>query len=193
VFSYVLPSWERTQVGALVARTLAAQARHAQLALGLGQLRTVDRQSELGWRLARREAYDSLSALVQAIQRSLSEPRAVRPPLPELERLVGHGYQLLAQLTAIKTMLLRRRERLNFDQLRSPLEQATEAICGALARKQASDEPARASPEVLPMLELPDESEGDLSPWVLRRLKLAEGIARELQADAARATSAQPG
>src|SRR5205085_10827271 len=88
IFSYVLPSWERTQVGALVARTLAAQARHAQLALGLGQLRTVDRESELGWRLARREAYDSLSALVQAIQRSLSEPRAVRPPLPELERML---------------------------------------------------------------------------------------------------------
>ena len=66
--------------------------------LGLGQLHTMDSQSELGWRLARREAYDSLSALVQAIQRSLSEPRAVRPALVELERMVGHSYQLLAQL-----------------------------------------------------------------------------------------------
>ncbi len=71
-FSYVLPSWERGQIPALVARTLAAQARHAREALGLGQLQAVDNQTELGWRLARREAHDSLSALVQATQRSLS-------------------------------------------------------------------------------------------------------------------------
>jgi hypothetical protein len=37
IFSYVLPSWERTQIGALVARTLAAQEKHAQLALALAQ------------------------------------------------------------------------------------------------------------------------------------------------------------
>ena len=71
VFSYVLPSWERTQIAALVARTVTAQARHAKLALGLGQLQAVDNEAELAWRLARREAYDSLSALVQAVQRSL--------------------------------------------------------------------------------------------------------------------------
>ncbi|MDO8251881.1 MAG: FUSC family membrane protein, partial [Rhodoferax sp.] len=98
-FSYVLPSWERTQIPALVARALAAQARHARVALALGQLQAVDNEPELEWRLARREAYDSLSALVQATQRSLSEPRAVRPPLEPLGRLLAHSYQLLAQLT----------------------------------------------------------------------------------------------
>ena len=72
VFSYVLPSWERTQIRSLVARTLAAQSKHAQLALALGQPGALDTESELAWRLARREAYDSLSALVQAIQRSRS-------------------------------------------------------------------------------------------------------------------------
>src|SRR5690606_22057116 len=91
-FAYVLPSWERTQLPALVARTLAAQASHARVALGLGQLKAVDTAPGLAWRLARREAYDSPSALVQATQRSLSEPRAVRPPLAPLEHLQARCY-----------------------------------------------------------------------------------------------------
>ena len=189
VFSYVLPSWERTQVGALVKRTLVAQARHAQLALGLG--RGVDSESELAWRLARREAYDSLSALVQAIQRSLSEPRAVRPPLAELERLLGHGYQLLAQLTAIKTMLMQRRERLNFALLQAPLEEASRTIAAALVPGAPQPAPPPVHEEPQAMLDLPDDAEGDLSPWVLRRLRLAEAIAAELQADAGRTASAR--
>jgi uncharacterized membrane protein YccC len=193
VFSYVLPSWERHQVGALVARTLAAQARHAQLALALGQQVAVDTRSELAWRLARREAYDALSALVQAIQRSLSEPRAVRPPLAELERMLGHSYQLLAQLTAIKTMLLQRRDRLDIAQLQGPLEQATRAIADALAPGAPQPAAMPVPGEPRPMLEMPDDSEHDLGPWLLRRLRLAESLARELQRDAAQATGAQPG
>jgi hypothetical protein len=39
------------------------------------------------------------------------------------------------------------------------------------------------------MLELPDAGERDLTPWVQRRLMLAVDIARELQADAARAAA----
>jgi uncharacterized membrane protein YccC len=185
IFSYVLPSWERTQIGALVTRTLVAQARHAQLALALGQRGQPEPQAELAWRLARREAYDSLSALVQAVQRALSEPRAVRPPLPELERLLGHGYQLLAHLTAIKTTLLQRRDRLDFAQLQAPLAQAAAAITGTLTREAPPAAPP-AHDETLTTLELPELAERDLSPFVLRRLRLALGIAQELQADARR-------
>jgi uncharacterized membrane protein YccC len=187
IFSYVLPSWERTQVGALVARTLAAQDKHAQLALALAQPRAGETNPELGWRLARREAYDSLSALVQAVQRSLSEPRAVQPPLQDLERLLGHGYQLLAQLTAIKTMLLQRRDRLDLGLLQQPLHEAQQAITRAL-REGAPPAPAGAPNEERgAMLALPDVPERDLTPWVQRRLQLAVDIARELQADAGRA------
>ena len=149
----------------------------------------MDSASELAWRLARREAYDSLSALVQAIQRSLSEPRAVRPPLAELERLLAHGYQLLAQLTAIKTMLMQRRERLNLAQLRAPLEEAARSIGAALVPGAPQPVPPASHEEPQPMLDLPDDAEGDLSPWVLRRLRLAVAIAAELQADAGRTTS----
>ena len=184
-FSYVLPSWERTQIPALVARTLAAQVRHAQVALGLGQLQAGDNESELGWRLARREAYDSLSALVQATQHSLSEPRAVRPPLEPLGRMLAHSFQLLAQLTAVKTMLLLRRDRLNTEQIRGPLQQAAQRIETTLTAgaAQASGEPAETAASLGPV-PLPDPFEQDLSPWLLRRLQLAADIAHRLRSDA---------
>jgi hypothetical protein len=155
------------------------------VALGLGQLQAVDNEPELAWRLARREAYDSLSALVQATQRSLSEPRAVRPPLEPLGRLLAHSYQLLAQLTGIKTMLLLRRERLRPAQIRAPLGRAAAAIDATLT----GDPPAAVGGSGLHGAQegpvaLPDPFDNDLSPWVLRRLDLACGISVLLRADA---------
>ena len=90
---------------------LKAQAAHVRTSLSVEQLQAVDNAPELAWRLARREAYDAVSALVQATGRSLVEPRAVRPPLALLEQLQGHSYQLMGQLSAVKSMLLLRRER----------------------------------------------------------------------------------
>jgi uncharacterized membrane protein YccC len=183
-FSYVLPSWERHQIPALVARTLAAQARHARVALGLGQFDAVDNEPELEWRLARREAYDSLSALVQATQRSLAEPRAVRPPLEPLERLLAHSYQLLAQLTAVKTMLLLQRGQLRLASLRASLAQAAETIEARLTASAAIAS-AHEWPDVDAVaMPPPDSADGDLSPWALRRLALATEIAGLLRTDA---------
>jgi uncharacterized membrane protein YccC len=183
-FSYVLPSWERSQIAALVNRTLAAQARHARVALELWQLQAVDNAPEIQWRLARREAYDSLSALVQATQRSLSEPRAMRPPLEPLGRLLAYSYQLLAQLTTVKTMLLQRRGRLTHEQIDLPLKQTAESIEAALT---AGDVPAQTAMRAVTPTEwsgLSDPFDGDLSPWLLRRLQLADSIALQLRANA---------
>jgi uncharacterized membrane protein YccC len=183
-FSYVLPSWERGQIAALVARTLAAQTRHALVALGLWQLQAVDNEPELQWRLARREAFDSLSALVQATQRSLSEPRAVRPPLEPLGRLLALSYQLLAQLTTVKTMLLQQRGRLTPHEVDLPLQhtaQAIEAAMGAGTLPAQTEQPANT---VLEWSVLGDPFDGDLSPWLLRRLQLADHIALQLRANA---------
>jgi hypothetical protein len=143
----------------------------------------VDNEPELHWRLARREAYDSLSALVLATQRSLSEPRAVRPPLEPLGRLMAHSYHLLAQLTIVKTMLLRRRGRLTPEQIDAPLQHAALAIATTLtqpAPPTAAAEAAAQTPE------LSDPFEGNLSPWLLHRLARAEGIAVQLRLDADR-------
>ena len=182
-FSYVLPSWERGQLPALVRRSVVAQARHAQVALAMGQMTAVDNEPELHWRLARREAYDSLSALVLATQRSLSEPRAVRPPLEPLGRLMAHSYHLLAQLTIVKTMLLCRRGRLTPERIDAPLEHAALAIAATLtqtAPPTAAAEAAAQTPE------LSDPFEGNLSPWLLHRLARAEGISVQLRLDADR-------
>ncbi len=185
-FSYVLPSWERSQIPKLVRRTLESHAVHARLALGLGQLQAVDNEPELEWRLARREAYDSLSALVQATQRSLSEPRAVRPPLEPLGNMLTHSYQLLAQLTAAKTMLLLRRGRLDAEQLTAPLLKAAGAIGGALVDGTGTVRVEPASTVASEPLALPDPFEHDLSPWLLRRLNLATDLAIQVRGDALR-------
>ena len=185
-FSYVLPSWERQQLPALLGRVLQAQARHARIALAVAQLQAVDDEPELQWRLARREAHDSLSALVQAAQRALVEPRAVRPPLQALERVLALAYQLLAQLTALKTLLLLRRGRLDLDALRAPLERAAADLAAALEAGAPAAIENRSSPGALDMalpVDLPDD---DLNPWVLRRLALATGLAAQLGGQARR-------
>lgn len=184
MFSYVLPSWERGQIPALIARVLNAQARHAQQALALGQFTAVDDRAELAWRLARREVYDSLSALSQAVQRAVSEPRAVQPPLETLERVLANSYQLLAQLTAVKTMLLQRRDRLRLQEIRAPLKEAADRIGDALTRAGAAPAADREPSDETPS-EMPDPFEQDLSPWVLRRLRLATELAQALRAQAA--------
>ena len=182
-FSYVLPSWERGQMAALVNRALAAQARHARVALELWQLQAADNEPEVQWRLARREAHDSLSALVQATQRSLSEPRAVRPPLQSLGRMLALSYRLLAQLTTVKTMLLQRRGRLSHAQIEASLRLSSQAIAQTLEGAPGAASPA-ARPQLAQPAGLQDPFDGDLSPWLLRRLDLATELAVQVRVQA---------
>src|SRR5574337_426483 len=116
--------------------------------------------------------------------RARKEPRAVRPPLEPLERMQAHCYQLLAQLTAVKSMLLLRRGHLYNEQVHAPLQAAAERIEAILSgrdmpapREADSDEAAAVEP-------LPPLVEADLTPWLLRRLRLAEGLALQLRAEA---------
>lgn len=187
LFSYVLPSWERHQIPGLVKRSLQAQLDHARRALAL--LNT-EETTDLNWRLARREAYDSLSALTLATQRSLAEPRQVRPALEPLEVLQARSYQLLAQLTAVKSLLLLRRKQLDLAQSTPALAQAARYIEIELSAKTpalAEDNPEGFSLAGQPYMERPDVLlAGDLTPWLLRRLQLACAMARELRLAAAR-------
>ena len=186
-FSYVLPSWERSQIPSLVNRTLQAQARHAQIALNLRQFTAVDDEPELEWRLARKEAYDSLSALVQATRRSLAEPRAVRPALEPLESLLSHGYQLLAQLTTVKTMLLMRRDEDQGD-IQPTLQAAADEIKRTLQDgATAAETPAFTRLNWGGQEEFSDPFVYDLEPWILRRLQLAQDLAESMRHDASAA------
>lgn len=183
-FSYVLPSWERGQIATLVARALAAQARYARTSLTLGQLHRMETPPELEWRLARRDSYETLSALVQATQRALAEPRAVQPPLEPLGRILARSYQLLAQLTSIKTMLLIRRERLLLDLIKLPVEQAALEIEAALMRQSHGVSPSTDAIALDQAELLPDPFESDLTPWLLRRLVLSTALATQLRDEA---------
>lgn len=191
-FSYVLPMWEREQLAGRVRRVGVAMARHARHSLALAE-RAGDGgggQPELAWRLARREAYDALSALVQTTSRAMVEPRAVRPPLALLERLQGHGYQLLGQLSAIQSLLLLRRDRLQDDLVAAPIGAAARELESRLdldCRESLSD--AEALPALMPALlaipeDLPDPFLNDASPWLLRRLRLAMTLAQAVRRDA---------
>ena len=195
-FSYVLPSWERGQLARLVRRTLKALGLHARLSLELAAVEQFDTQSDLAWRLARREAYDALSALVQATQRSLVEPRAVQPPLALLEHLQGHSYQLMGQLSAVRSMLVLRRDQLRPEAIAGPLATTAAAIEAALAPGVAAPAPPAPPPGAAPAPHgdqfatvpevLPDPFQQDVSPWLLRRLHLSQDLAGQVQADAQR-------
>lgn len=196
VFSYVLPAWERNQIPALVKRSVAAQLDHARLALALLDSKQT---SDLPWRLARREAYNSLSDLTLATQRSLAEPKQVRPPLEPLEALQARSYQLIAQLTAVKSMLLLRRAQLDLDIARPALEQASKRIEAELSGKGAPaavlnaeiDLPTTAGQHFQPK---PDPLlANDLTPWLLRRLTLTCAMSAELRQAMLRTQSPQTG
>ncbi|MFG5775614.1 FUSC family protein [Comamonas sp. J-3] len=185
-FAYVLPSWERSQLPALLQRVLKAQAAHVRTSLSVEQLQAVDNAPELAWRLARREAYDSLSALVQAVDRSLKEPRAVQPPLQALEQLQAHCYQLLGQMSSIKIMLMMRRGQTPSPFAVQQLQEASADIDAHLltpladAAQADNNLPKPPAPE-----RVPDPKDRDLLPWLMRRLAAARILARQLQGDAA--------
>ncbi|MDO5057235.1 MAG: FUSC family membrane protein [Lautropia sp.] len=187
-FCYILPSWERGQIPAVVRRTLDAQLRHARLALDPAQLGSVESTPELEWRLARREAFDSLSALVQATQRSLSEPRAVRPPVEALQHMQVHCYQLLAQLSAVKSLLVLRRDRLNIPEASEALAFAVDRIERKLAGVPLANVIGDATPagSLGERAILPDPFETQINPWLMRRLDASTGIAIQIRSDAAR-------
>jgi hypothetical protein len=127
---------------------------------------------------------------VQATQRSLSEPRAVRPPIAALEHLQAHSYQLLAQLSAVKSMLVLRRDRLTASEIAGPLRRTAERIEAAIGNTPlpgtATSAAAPPATALAGTVRLPDPFDNDISPWMLRRLDLATGIALQLRDDAAR-------
>ena len=188
-FAYVLPSWERSQLPALVQRVLKAQAAHASTSLAVDQLQAVDNAPELAWRLARREAYDSLSALIQAVDRSLKEPRAVQPPLQALELFQAHCYQLLGQMSSVKIMLMMRRGQTPSPFAVQQLKDTAATIDACLL--QAPPLPAAGEGEAQRPAKMPapervpgPEDRDQLIPWLMRRLATARILASQLQQDA---------
>ena len=203
LFSYVLPVWERGQIPALVQQSLRAQLAHAQLALAWPDAAEL---SDMPWRLARREAYSSISELTLATQRTLAEPHTVQLALEPLQAMQTQSYRLLAQLTAIKSVLLHR-ERLDADVARQSLEATLVLVGQALGTggvgkpaKPAATSATASNPSSFSNNEGPAEAlhtttapirstlpdAADLTPWLLRRLQRASSMAEQLQQSALR-------
>ena len=101
----------------------------------------------------------------------------------------------MGQLSAVKSMLLLRRDQLQFDQIQAPMKLASNRIQGILTLSAplppGSQPPPAQSPEpesagALPAVPevLPDPFEHDVSPWLLRRLHLAIELAERVRGNA---------
>jgi len=185
-FSYVLPSWERRAMPVLVSRTLQALRDYANLAM------TEEHTGPHGavqQRLARRRAYDALSALAAAAQRSTVEPRQVRLPLRELFVLLDHGQRLMAHLSMIRLMLARNSPELDSAEAHESLRNARGAMneCLDPARREGEGS-AHVANGAMPVPALPlNAPEQNRLPWLKRRLAVAVQDAQRVREGAAQA------
>lgn len=175
LFSFVLPSWERAAVPRLGQQLRGALARHAGNML---QWRP-SAEAQLAQRVSRQQAYTALAALAAAAQRTRVEPESVRLPDAEIEAALSHGYRLMALLGAVQQLTQRRTDRLDDARAQTALPLARTACVDVLnGAPMTGTDPA----------EVPDADAGawpehlgqhDLTPWLLRRLRLCRHESRE--------------
>jgi uncharacterized membrane protein YccC len=178
LFSFVLPSWERAAVPRLGEQLRGALARHAANMLCWAP----SAEDQLAQRLSRQQAYTALAALAGAGQRTRVEPESVRLPDAQIEAALSHGYRLMALLGAVQHQVQRRADRLDAAKAETALPLARKACVDVL-----NGEPATGTDPA----EIPDADAGawpehlgqqDLTPWLLRRLRLCRIEAREFVA-----------
>lgn len=176
-FSFVLPSWEKASLERISRQLRGALAKHAS-----NMLRWQPSPAEqLSQRLSRQQAYAALSAFAGVAQRTLVEPQDVRLPDAGLEAVLSHGYRLMALLGAVQHLVGRRGKWLDEAQARAALREAQQQ-CVAILRHTPSaalspwpeqlDADAGVWPEHL--------GQADLTPWLLRRLRICQSEAAAL-------------
>jgi len=186
-FSYVLPSWERRSLPQAIGRALLALQDYAARAL------TPDAGAAIEQRLARRKAYDALGTLATAVQRSAYEPERVRVPVRELSGFIDHAQRLMAHLSVIRMMLVRRSAELDRAQADAALQSASARLATHLDPKQRAEDGAAPVLTALGLESLPAEPPlNDPTPWLLRRLQVTVHDARQAR-QAARAVVARLG
>nr|WP_145550888.1 FUSC family membrane protein [Variovorax boronicumulans] len=175
-FCYVLPAWERRSLARMVARV-----QEAARVLAAEALRWPDAgQSDLALRLARREFYEAIGSIAASAQRSAAEPTRVQLPVPAMATLLTRCHVLLAQLSAVRTMLERRRERLDEPSARQALVAAQAEVAGVLAGTVE----AGVGQLAVAGMDWPDP-QAPLLPWLQRRLQLVVQGARGVHQAAA--------
>jgi uncharacterized membrane protein YccC len=182
-FSYVLPTWERRSLPRSLDRSLRALREYADASLS--------GESLAEQRLTRQRAYEELETLALALKRSAVEPAAVRPPTRELRELVERAQILLAHLSSVRFLLLRRRLRRDDPDTAAALTATAEALQAHLALQEPAptiDRGQAASEAELP----PEPADKEPLPWLLRRLHVTVYDAARV-GDAARTLLAKLG
>ncbi|HSC61826.1 MAG TPA: FUSC family membrane protein [Rhizomicrobium sp.] len=177
-FSFLLPSWERRNVPQLVNNLIKSDCAFAEQALTRAPV-------EQTYRLARRNALDSVSALSSAARRLLDEPGADKRALAVLNELLGANYLFASDLASVRTALLARAAELNAQATDDVLSAARGIVLDTLAevRRARAERPDHLRRRGLS--ELPDTA---ALPFLRRRLLHIERSARNVAALAARAT-----
>ncbi len=182
-FCYVLPAWEQRGLQRLVARVQAGARELVAQVLRW----PAPGQSDLALRLARREFYEAIGSLAASALRSRAEPSRVQLPLPAMALLLTRCHVLLAQLSAVRTLLERRHAQLDQGQAEPALAAAAAEIDAIL---QAAVPAAPGTPWPADALR-PPAPDAPMLPWLQRRLNLAAMAARSV-AEAAAAVARRP-
>ena len=179
-FSFLLPSWERRNVPQLVKALIKSNCVFAEQAL----MRVPVEQT---YRLARRNALDSVSALSSAARRLLDEPGTDRRALAALNELLSANYLLASDLASVRTALLARADELDA----RATDEVLSAARGIVLDTLADDRKVRAErPDHLRRRGLSELPATAALPFLRRRLLHIERSARNVAALAARATQA---
>jgi uncharacterized membrane protein YccC len=177
-FSFLLPSWERRNLPQLINALIKNDCTFAAQALTRVPV-------EQTYRLARRNALDSVSALSSAARRLLDEPGTDKRVLSALHELLSANYLFASDLASVRTALLARAGELDTQ----ITDEVLSAARGIVLDTLAEDRQARVErPDHLRRRGLNELPATAALPFLRRRLLHIERSARNVAALAARVT-----
>lgn len=169
--TYLLPTWERKALPAVLRRAMDALRAYAAEATTL-------RDDVAGLpRFCRQRAYDAIRALAAIRSRSLSEPEDVRVPVPQLTSWLAAAYSEMAHLSNIRLALTLHARECDRSALAAAMGEAGQAIDTALAVAAAVPQ---SPPAPAPALALDSEAALATIPHLVSRIHRALGDAVRL-------------
>ncbi|RZI82868.1 MAG: hypothetical protein EOP38_14635 [Rubrivivax sp.] len=186
-FSYVLPAWERDRLPGLVRRLLTAQAHYAHHVLHWHQDHAGSRRRSH----ARREVYDVLWLLAQALERIKKEPKRAGSWTPELETVLIRSHRLISHLAAIKGLLTVRQAELAPHVVQPALWDTEQTLKALLTLKTPNALPLPSNVHLEVIHDLP-AAHAEPNTWLMHRLAQTVSEASALAEAALAVTGACP-
>jgi uncharacterized membrane protein YccC len=177
-FSFLLPSWERRNIPVLVSNLIKSDRNFAEQALTREPV-------EQAYRLARRNALDSVSALSMAARRLLDEPGTDKRALAGLNELLSANYLFASDLASVRIALLARAKEYDAAIAETVLSAARSIVLDTLT---IGGEVRAERPDHLRRRGLSEMPETAALPFLRRRLLHVERAARNVAILASRAS-----